>query len=42
MAKTTAKARGVNRNFAGPTKRTTGRKTMQMDNVETKAGMATS
>jgi hypothetical protein len=38
MAKTTARANGVNKNFEGPTNKTTGRKTMHMDNMVTRAG----
>src|SRR5947208_2553211 len=40
MANTTAMARGVKRYFAGPVRNTTGTKTMQIDKVETKAGVA--
>ena len=40
IANTTAMASGVNRYFAGPTRNTTGTKTMQIDRVETKAGVA--
>src|SRR5205807_7993325 len=40
MAKTTAKASGVNRYAAGPVRYTTGTKTTQMDRVDTNAGVA--
>src|SRR6266511_1702012 len=40
MANTTAIASGVNRYFAGPVRNTTGTKTMQIDSVETNAGVA--
>ena len=40
MAKTTARASGVNRNLAAPVSSSTGTKTMQMESVETKAGAA--
>src|SRR3989442_9071930 len=40
MANTTAMARGVKRYFAGPVRNTTGTKTMQIDSVETNAGVA--
>ena len=40
IANTTASASGTNRNFAGPTSSTTGKKTMQMDSVATIAGIA--
>jgi hypothetical protein len=42
MAKTTAKAKGVNKNFDGPVNRTTGKNTMQMAKVDTNAGMVIS
>ena len=37
---TTASASGVNRNFATPVSSTTGKKTMQMESVPTKVGVA--
>ncbi len=40
MAKTTAMAKGVNRNLAAPVSNTTGTKTMQMESEETKVGTA--
>ena len=40
MARTTAMASGVNKNRAGPTSSTTGKNTMQIDNVATMAGTA--
>ena len=40
MAKTTAIASGVNRNFAAPESMSTGTNTMQMHSVETNAGTA--
>ena len=40
IANTTAMASGVKRYFAGPVRNTTGTKTMQIDRVETKAGVA--
>ena len=39
MAKTTAKAKEVNKNFAGPTSKTASKNTIQMDSVETNAGI---
>ena len=42
MANTTEKAKGTKRNFDGPTKRATGRKTTQIARVETNEGMAIS
>ena len=42
MAKTTARAMGVKRNFAGPVRKTTETKTMQMVSVETSVGVAIS
>ena len=42
MAKTTARPSGVNRNFAGPSRKTTEVKTQQMAMVETSVGMAIS
>ena len=40
MAKTTASARGMNRNLAIPASKNIGTNTMQIDNVETRAGRA--
>src|SRR6266403_5942601 len=40
MAKTTARASGVNRKDAGPVRNTTGTNTMQIASVETNAGVA--
>ena len=40
IASTTASASGMNRNFAGPTSSTTGKKTMQIASVATMAGTA--
>ena len=40
MANTTAMERGVNKYFAAPESMSTGTNTMQMHNVETKAGTA--
>ena len=40
IAKTTASASGVNRNFAAPVNSRTGANTMQIASVETKAGIA--
>ena len=38
MAKTTARASGMNRKAAGPVRKTTGTKTIQMQIVDTNAG----
>ncbi len=40
MAKTTASAKGMNRNLAMPASRNMGTNTMQIDKVETSAGRA--
>ena len=40
MAKTTASAKGTNKNFATPARKNIGTKTMQIQIVETKAGTA--
>ena len=41
MAKATAIASGVNRYLAAPVSSRTGKNTIQMDNVDTRAGAAT-
>jgi hypothetical protein len=40
IAKTTASASGVKRNLAGPVRKTTDTKTMQIDRVATSVGVA--